>query len=94
MRRVLMLLASFFMAIPTAAALPRSAAAKAAFRHAHLCPATALSRGPCPGWVVDHVVPLCAGGPDRPDNMQWQTVAAAKLKDHDERRLCGRERYR
>jgi hypothetical protein len=38
--------------------------------------------------VIDHVRPLCAGGPDRRTNMQWQTVAAAVRKDADERRLC------
>lgn len=33
------------------------------------------------GWVVDHVVPLCLGGPDTPANMSWQTKADAKAKD-------------
>jgi len=33
------------------------------------------------GYVVDHVVPLKRGGPDRPDNMQWQTTAEGKAKD-------------
>ena len=94
MRKSLLIVIGVALAAPVMAALPRSAAAKAAFRYQHPCPATALSRGACPGWVVDHVVPLCAGGPDRPDNMQWQTVEAAKLKDHEERRQCGRERPR
>jgi hypothetical protein len=30
---------------------------------------------------VDHVVPLKRGGADRPFNMQWQTIEAAKAKD-------------
>lgn len=51
---------------------------------------TGATRGPCPGWVVDHITPLCAGGPDRPDNMQWQDQHAARLKDADERRMCRR----
>jgi len=38
--------------------------------------------------VVDHVKPLCAGGADRPRNMQWQTLAESKKKDIQERRLC------
>jgi hypothetical protein len=37
-----------------------------------------------PGYVVDHVKPLCRGGLDAPSNMQWQTVAAAKVKDRTE----------
>jgi len=37
-----------------------------------------------PGWVVDHIFALCKGGLDVPENMQWQTVAAAKKKDRVE----------
>jgi hypothetical protein len=39
-----------------------------------------------PGYVVDHVRALECGGPDVPSNMQWQTVADAKAKDHIERK--------
>lgn len=77
------------------AKIPRSAAAKAEFKRVHPCPSTGLSRGACPGFVVDHVHPLCAGGADHPGNMQWQAVSDAKKKDRAERRLCGvRSRYR
>lgn len=41
-----------------------------------------------PGFVVDHVLPLCAGGPDTPANMQWQGLAESKLKDKYEVALC------
>jgi hypothetical protein len=34
-----------------------------------------------PGYVVDHIIPLKKGGCDCPENMQWQTVEAAKEKD-------------
>jgi predicted TIM-barrel enzyme len=40
------------------------------------------------GYVVDHVVPLCAGGPDTPENMQWQELDASKAKDRFEDALC------
>jgi len=40
------------------------------------------------GHVVDHIVPLCAYGPDTPANMQWQTVEAAKAKDATEKAMC------
>lgn len=52
------------------------------------CPSTDKRHGACPGHIVDHIIPLCAGGPDKPSNMQWQTTAAAKAKDRDERRRC------
>ena len=38
------------------------------------CPANGRSSGACPGYVVDHKVPLKRGGPDSPANMQWQTI--------------------
>jgi hypothetical protein len=47
----------------------------------HPCPATGLSTGSCPGFVVDHIKALRHGGTDMPDNMQWQTVKEAKAKD-------------
>ena len=64
--------------------LRRSAAAKAAFERDNPCPSTGGSRGPCPGYVVDHIVPLKRGGADDPTNMQWQTTEDAKAKDRFE----------
>jgi len=66
----------------------RSAAIVLDFKRHNPCPSTGLRRGKCPGYVVDHVKPLCAGGPDDRANMQWQTVAAAKVKDREEVREC------
>lgn len=74
------------------AATERSSTQRAAFVRENPCPTTGQSRGRCPGWIVDHVVPLCADGADHPGNMQWQTVGAAKSKDADERRLCRTQR--
>lgn len=76
----------------TDAAQPRSLAARAEFRRLNPCPATGKPRGRCPGHIVDHVVPLCAGGADHPGNMQWQTIADAKTKDREERLQCRRGR--
>ena len=59
----------------------RSAAAKAAFRRCEPCPSTGLFSGPCPGYVVDHIVALKHGGADDPANMQWQPYEDAKRKD-------------
>ncbi len=73
---------------------PRDPAQRAEFQRTHPCPTTGATRGACPGYVVDHVTPLCAGGLDRPSNMQWQTVLEAKVKDQEERRLCAELRAR
>lgn len=73
------------------AAAPRSHQARAEFVKANPCPPTG-NAGKCPGYVVDHVVPLCAGGADAPSNMQWQTVAEGKAKDRIERQQCHRKR--
>jgi hypothetical protein len=68
--------------------IKRSHAAIHAFMRAHHCPSTGKATGKCPGYIVDHVVPLCAGGADKPENMQWQTVADAKAKDKLEWAQC------
>jgi hypothetical protein len=59
-----------------------------AFRKSHPCPATGKAAGACPGYVVDHRLPLCAGGADAPANMQWQALAESKLKDKREVAYC------
>jgi hypothetical protein len=62
--------------------IQRSAAARHAFARQ-----TGYPNGR-PGYVIDHIRPLACGGADAPSNMQWQTVAAAKLKDRTERVGC------
>jgi hypothetical protein len=69
-------------------AAARSAAEVRAFKRLNPCPETGVTRGSCPGYVVDHIVPLCAGGEDAPENMQWQELAESKVKDKEEWRLC------
>ena len=61
--------------------IARSAVAKRSFQKTHPCPSTRKATGACPGYVIDHMVPLKRGGADVPGNMQWQTTAAAKAKD-------------
>lgn len=61
---------------------------RAAFLKSHPCPATGKNSGACPGYVVDHVIPLCAGGADAVANMVWQELAASKIKDAHEMALC------
>jgi len=67
----------------------RSEAARREFERMRPCPATAVSGGSCPGYIIDHVTPLACGGEDAPTNMQWQTLADAKAKDEWERKACG-----
>ena len=66
----------------------RDKAAIRLFKHQHPCPTNNLKDAPCPGYVIDHVVPLCACGKDLASNMQWQTIAEGKKKDIVERKLC------
>lgn len=61
--------------------IQRSRKAKGDFKHSNPCPATGKTSGSCPGYVIDHVIPLKRGGSDSPANMQWQTRADAKAKD-------------
>ncbi len=68
--------------------IKRSAYQVIKFNKANPCPVNGATAGSCPGYVVDHIVPLCACGLDRPSNMQWQTVTAAKAKDRLERQQC------
>lgn len=66
----------------TASAYARDPSVPRQFERLHPCPSTGRTTGACPGWVRDHVIPLCKGGADATWNMQWQTVADAKAKDH------------
>jgi 5-methylcytosine-specific restriction endonuclease McrA len=58
----------------------RSYKARAEFKRLQPCPATGKSSGPCPGWEIDHVVPLYKDGADSPANMQW-----LKIEQHREK---------
>jgi hypothetical protein len=67
----------------------RRASTVTAFRKAHPCPSTGKIQKSCPGFIIDHRVPIaCDGGRDAVDNMQYQTVEDAKAKDKIERKTC------
>lgn len=68
----------------------RSTAMRSAFQKMHPCPSTGRTSGACPGYVVDHIKPLCANGMDLPSNMQWQSKSQAASKDGAERKECAR----
>ena len=72
----------------------RSTAVINAFKRQWACPATGKHTGACPGWAIDHIVPLDCGGVDAVWNMQWlpNEIKSAKgpfSKDHFERRVYG-----
>ena len=87
MIRVL-LLAALLLPLQADARIKRSTSAKVEFKRQQPCPATGEPKGPCKGWVIDHIQPLACGGEDAPLNMQWQTVAEGKAKDRWERKGC------
>lgn len=66
---------------PTEAAKKRNPSARKAFMLTSPCPSTNKFKGACPGYVVDHIVPIKRGGGDHPYNMQWQTLQESKQKD-------------
>jgi len=70
--------------------IKRSQSAKVEFKYEHPCPASGARKGPCKGYVIDHVNPLACGGLDAAVNMQWQTVADGRAKDKWERKACGK----
>lgn len=78
--------------IADAAPVKRSYAAKKAFAMRVPCPLTGLHTISCrkgkERYVIDHIWPLCAGGLDIPENMQWQEITASYRKDVQERYLC------
>jgi hypothetical protein len=81
-------LAALLLLALAASACARDPAKVREFRRLNPCPATGRTTGACGGYVVDHKWPLCAGGPDAIDNLQWQTEADALAKDKIEWRVC------
>ena len=94
-RAALLVLACALVTSPAYAshhATKRSQVVLHAFQREHPCPSTGKTTGRCPGYIKDHVIPLCAGGADAVVNLQWQSVADAKAKDKIEQAQCRRAR--
>jgi len=66
------------------------------FAKTHPCPSTLEPRPSCPGWAIDHVIPLASGGCDSLINLQWLPDSlkscAGDCKDRWERRYHGTPR--
>lgn len=62
-----------------------------AFKQIHPCPATGFSTGACPGWSIDHILPLACHGCDEVGNLQWLPnklkTCAGICKDRWERKI-------
>lgn len=59
------------------------------FRDLYPCPSTALHVGSCPGWQVDHVIPLAVGGCDSIENLQW----LPKVIKTGKKETCSKDRW-
>lgn len=90
--RLVLCLVLSFAAMSVAAQTNRDRAQVRAFRAENPCPATGRTRGACPGWEIDHVQSLCAGGHDRPSNMQWITKEDHRFKTLVDVRECRKAR--
>ncbi len=81
------LLLALCLSLPAMAG-QRSAAEIRAFKAENPCPSTGLRYGSCPGWQIDHVESLCAGGADRRENFQWLTIQEHRWKTRTDVRVC------
>ena len=69
-------------------AADRSRTVRAEFMRQQPCPSTGATRGPCPGWQVDHIEALVCGGRDELRNLQWLQVQQHREKTRVEVKLC------
>lgn len=52
-----------------------------AFRILYPCPSTGHAKGACPGWNIDHPLPLLHGGCDAVYNLQWLPVVIKRCAE-------------
>lgn len=88
MSRQFVLLLTLVFTAATAVAADRSRDLRAEFMRSNPCPATGETRGPCPGYQVDHEEALVCGGKDELRNLQWLAVPDHKAKTRVEVKLC------
>lgn len=60
----------------------------AAYKKTHPCPVTGLlGPGACPGWALNHNLPLSCGGCDSVSNLSYMRADAKKIVDSYERKI-------
>lgn len=87
-----LLLALSLLCFDASARIPRNQKEVRFFKYENPCPSTGLTRGACPNWNVDHVIPLCAGGADARANMQWISNEDHRFKTLVDVRECRKAR--
>ena len=60
--------------------IARSNAVRQLFAQKAACPSTSKHALPCPGYRIDHIVPLKRCGADAVENLQWLTTEEWKTK--------------
>lgn len=61
--------------------IKRSSTVLTAFKKLHPCPVTGKSSGACPGWAINHIVPLANGGCDAVVNLMWLPAEVKSCAD-------------
>jgi len=64
--------------------------AEVEFKKTHPCPSTGKQEEACSGYVVTHVVAICAGGANEPSNMQWLPLEEAIERERAAQEQCRR----
>lgn len=72
--------------------IKRSTAVLNAFKKIHPCPSNGSTSGACPGWALNHVIPLACGGCDSVANLDWmpdeiKSCAQPWCRDRYERKI-------
>ena len=93
-RLSLALLASSFWLLCASEAAPRSRQVRAEFHRLVPCPSTGAHRGACPGFEIDHIHALCAGGKDDLENLQWLAKADHAAKTRKDVAACFQRAYK
>ena len=63
--------------------IKRSRAVLREFAKVFPCPETLEALPSCPGWAIDHVIPLAVGGCDAAINLQWLPDTIKSCSDAD-----------